>query len=170
MKRITLKPEVISGIIVLALTGYFGYYFYLNYQQGVSKIQEDVNHHQHTQEFRMKLAESLQEAQDLQGQLAPEATSEWLLERLGALAKEAGVDITSASSYPPRQLDRFIQPAVSLQLMTSYHRLGKFLSVVERATPFLRVDEMDVSHSGNPEQPARVRMTLSTVYAPRLDI
>lgn len=117
----------------------------------------------------MKLAESLQEAEAVRRDTAPEATSEWLLDHVSALAKEAGIDITSATPYPPRQLDRFIQPSVALQMVTSYHRLGRFLSTVESVTPFVRVDELEVARSGNAEQPASVRLTLSSVYAPALN-
>lgn len=164
-----MRPETFSAIIVLALTGYFGYDLYLNYQQGVSRIQDDFKRHQQTQEFRMTLAESLQEVEAIRVQLAPEATSEWLLDHVNDLAREAGIEITSATPYPPRQLDRFVQPSVALQLITSYHRLGKFLSIVESSSPFVRVDELSVMRSGDTEHPALVRLTLSTLSTPRLE-
>ena len=168
MKVKALQPEAVSAIIVLALTGYFGYDLYLNYHQGVRRIREDFQRHQQTQGFHMKLAESLQEAEDIRAQLAPDATSESLLDHVNALAKEAGIEITSATPYPPRQFNQFIQPSVSLQVVTSYHRLGKFLSIVESASPFMRVDEVNVSQSGNVEAPASVRLTLSTLSVPPL--
>jgi len=161
-----MKPTVVSGIIVLALAGYFGYHnwFYLPSQKTLRQLQESLAQARQTQELRVRVAGLLDEMEGLRKRLPHEPETEWLLGEVSRLAEEEQVRLTSIVPQSPRQVGELTQLAVLLQFDASYHQLGKFLSRVESSPRFIQVEELEMSRS-RPGS-AQVRLLVTTVHVP----
>ena len=160
-----LRSSMVSGLIVLALTGYLSYGIYVQHQQRLRAIQEELQVQQETEALREKLASSIQELERLRKRLPPEPEPEWLVGQVAKLAEQTGIKLTSIVPENPRQFDEFTHLSVSLQFTTSYHQLGAFISTLESSPSFVRVDQLDLSR-GQQEDTASVRVAVSTVYLP----
>ena len=162
-----MKPTLLSGIIVLVLAGHLGYHtVYLPYQHKVRELQEQFAKQRQTHELQAKLAKSFEALEQLRTVLAAQPDTEWLVRAVGELAEEAGLQLTSIVPQSPKILQEFTRLSVNLQLVTSYHQLGKFISLLERSKSFLKVDDLDIAR--REEGMAQVRMTVSTLYVPSL--
>ena len=162
-----MKPSLVSGIIVLALSGYFGYHIgYVRPRETLQQVQKGLKEAQQEQELRSEVAVSLEKLEREQKQFAPKADPDWLLQEVGKLTRDAGVQVTSLSPQPIQKQSEFTQLAVSLQFEATYHQLGQFLSHVEHAEHAIRIDELDVSPQRANAGRAQVRLVLSTLYVP----
>lgn len=162
-----MKPTLLSGIIVLALAGQLGYHtVYLPYQHKVRELQEQVAKQRQTHELQAQLAKSLEELEQLRKVLPAQPDTEWLVRAVGELAEEAGLQLTSIVPQSPQAVQEFTRLSVNLQLVTSYHQLGKFISLLERSKSFLKIDGLDIAR--REEGMAQVKMTVSTLYVPSL--
>jgi len=163
-----MKPAWVSGVIVLALAGYFGYYngIYLPNQKRLRKLQEQLTQQQQTQELRAQLAQSLEQVEQFRKRLPPEPETAWLVREVGKLAEDTGLQLTSIIPQTPRQLSELTHLAVAIEFVTSYHTLGEFISRLESSKAFLRVDELGVARGADETKPAQVRLIISTLYVP----
>lgn len=91
----------------------------------------------------------------------PEATPDWLLERLNRLASETGIDFDKIepkgyiAKLGPYQLQ-----GLYIELRTDYHRLGGFINKLENLSPFIKV--LDLNIAGNKDDIKRhiVKLTV----------
>ena len=160
-----MKPALISGIIVLAVGGYFGYHnAYVGPQEKLERVEQELKEAHEEQSLRTHVASSLQALEERQRRLAPKPDRSLLLQVADRLAQEAGIEITSISPEPHGEWGDFTRVAVSLEFTATFHELGHFLSGVERAEPSIRIEHLDLSPVRRSEG-ARVRLLLSTLYA-----
>jgi hypothetical protein len=57
---------------------------------------------------------------------------------------------------------------INVQFTATYHKLGAFLDRLERATLFIRVDQLELSDPAKDTGEASIRLTVSTLYVPSL--
>lgn len=78
----------------------------------------------------------------------PEATPDWLLERLNSIAGETAINF---DKIEPKgnilQIDSYWMQGLYLELKTDYHRLGAFINKLENLSPFIKI--LDLSITGN---------------------
>ena len=162
-----LKPWMMSGIILLALGSFFGYHkIYLVDQQAIHQVSEESRQAQELQRVRSHLAESIERAEQYRKHLAPHADVEWLVQEIGRIARETGVQLSQIDPQRPREIDGYTQLSVTLQLTSSYHTLGHFLSKIESSPRIIQVDQLDLSRvSQDATDRTSVRLQLSTLYA-----
>ena len=164
------KPSLVTGAIVLAFTWHAGYDHYQQRRQDVRTIEQRLREEQATQALRGAVARSLEEVGQFRQRLSPARDTEWLVSQVSSFAEEAGIRLSAIVQQEPRKVEGFTHLAVILQFTASYHQLGRFVSRLENAPVFLRVDEMTIGGSspasggGSGQAGAPVRMTVSTLY------
>ena len=166
-----IKPTLVSGLIVLCFAAFFGYNtIHLQHRQRLQQLHAQLSEEQATQALRVQTAQTLKDIERLRKRLPQEPETEWLVREVGRLAQGAGVQLTSINPQAPKPLQDATQLTVSVQFTAPYHQLGGFLSTIESATSFLRVDSLDIlpSHSAATEHAADIRMTISTFSVPSL--
>ena len=163
-----MKPSMVSAVLVLCIAGYFGYnVIYLRNRQQLDLLQAQLAEQQETQNVRVQVAQSLKQIEQFRKRLPPQAETEWLVSQINRLAQSAGVQFASINPQPPKPVQEFTWLSVTVQFTGSYHQLGQFVSTIENAEPFLRIDGLEISP---PRQGAaiEVRMTVSTLCVPAL--
>jgi len=164
----TPTPSLISGVLVAAITGYVGHQtIYRDYQRTMTTLRAQLTDRQQTQGFREQTAKSLQEIEQLRTRLPQNLETEWLVREVSRLAEEADVQLITILPISSRQVagvEGVLTLSVALEFTASYHQLGKFLSTVESAPAFIRVDELILARTG--EGLAKVQLTVSTLYVP----
>ena len=160
-----MKPSMASGIIVLVVAGYLGYHSaYVRPGQERGRIAQQLKEAQQAQEQRVTVASLLGALEQQRKHLAQRPDSDWLLHEVARLAQDAGVEVLSISPQPPLNGDEAISLGVALQCVSSYHQLGHFLSRIEHAERFIRVDELNVTREQGSDGRARAQLVLSTLY------
>ncbi len=159
-----IKPSLITGAIVLAFAWRVGYDHYQQSQQTVRTVEKTLQDEQATQEVRGAVARSLGELEQFHQQLSPVADTEWLVSQVSQFARESGIRLSAIAQQEPRTLQGVTLLAVTLQLNAPYHQVSQFISALENAPMFLRVD--DVTIGGSDQDHTRVRMTVSTFHLP----
>lgn len=164
----TPNPSLISGLLVAAITGYVGHQtIYKDYRRTMTTLRAQLTDQQQTQGIREQAAKSLQEIERLRKRLPQNPETEWLMREVSRLAEEADIQLTTILPVGPKQvvgLEGVMTLSVALEFTASYHRLGKFLSMVESAPAFIRVDELLLAR--NEGGRAKVQLTVSTLYVP----
>lgn len=164
-----MKPAVISGIIVLAATGYFGYHgAVVRPRQALERVQQQLREAQQEQDLRAHVAFSLQEFEHQRQRLAQSPDPDWLLQEVGKLVHDAGIEVRALIPQAPQKGAEFTRLAVSLQFTSTYHQLGQFLSRIESAQHSITVEELDVTPERSTSGLAQVRLLLSVLYVPSL--
>ena len=128
-----IKPSLITGAIVLAFAWHVGYHRYQESQHAIATIAQHLRKEQATQALRAEVANSLGELEQFRRQLSPTRDTEWLVGEVSRLAEEAGIQLSAIVQQEPRTVQGFTQLAVTLQVNTSYHRLGQLISRLENA-------------------------------------
>ncbi len=159
-----VKPSLITGAIVLAFAWHVGYHHYQESQHAIATIARHLREEQATQALRAGVAQSLGELEQFRRQLSPARDTEWLVGEVSRLAQDAGIRLSAIVQQEPRTVQGFTHLAVTLQVNASYHQLGQFVSTLENAPVFLRVDEVTLDRKD--QEGASVRMTVSTLYMP----
>ena len=164
----TPNPSLISGVLVAAITGYVGHQtIYRDYRRTMTTLRAQLTDQQQTQGLREQMAKSLHEVERLRTRLPQNPETEWLMREIGRLAEEAGIQLTTILPVGPKQvvgLEGVMTLSVALEFTAFYHQLGAFLSRVESAPAFIRVDELILARTG--EGLAKVQLTVSTLYVP----
>ena len=164
-----MRPARVSGIIVLACAGYFGYHIaYVRPRETLQQVEQQLEEARQEQELRQQVAQSLNVLDQQRQRFAPRLDPDWLLQEVGKLAREAGVEVASLSPQTTQQGGEFTQLAVTLQFESTYHQLGQFLSRIERAPQSIRVDDLDLTPERGNTGTAKIRLVLSTLYVPPL--
>ena len=97
---------------------------------------------------------------------SPEITQ--FLDKLSRLAQEVGIEIESFTPQPAMRRDEYLELPVRLPLNCHYHRLGRFLSLLESNREFIwikdiRIRKQTVSDPRQTRLPA-VDLTVSGLY------
>ena len=160
-----MRPTLLSGAVIAALAALGGYQrLYAPSQHMLSTLQTQLEEQRQTQELRVQLARSLQDMERFRKRLPPKPEAEWLVHEVGQLAEKTGVQLTSIAPQDPTKLGALTRLAVMLQFRASYHQLGEFVSILENATAFMRVDRLEVVRVQ--QGIAQIGLTVSTVYVP----
>lgn len=91
----------------------------------------------------------------------PEATPDWLLERLNSIAGETDINFDKIEPKGDiAQVDSYLLQGLYLELKTDYHRLGAFINKLENLSPFIKI--LDLSITGNKDDVNRhiVKLTV----------
>lgn len=162
-----MKPAVFSGVMVVAFAGYFGYHtIYLRGQQRMSALRAQLTARQQAQVRQGDIARVVSEAAQLRKRLPPAPDTEWLLQEVGKIARQEGVQLASIAPQEPKRLQDATSLSVSLKFTSSYHQLGRFISALENASLFLWIETLDLSRSRMGT--AQVDLTVSTAWVPSL--
>ncbi len=163
-----MKPAVVTGIIVLALGSYFGYHVaYVSPGKSLEQVQLQAKEAEQEQELRAQVAASLKALEQARRKFAQRSDSDWLLQEVSKLGQEAGFQVTSITPQAPQKIGEYTQLAVSMQLETTYHQLGRFLSRIERTDSVIHVDDLDVTVPPRGETGRiQVRLVLSALHVP----
>lgn len=167
-----MRPKLVAPIIVLALVAFFGYKVFSHEHARATRLRDAIQHERTLEDRRVQLERSLELVDAYRKRLAPEAEATWLLQEVGHVATESGVNLSAASPRKPRQLDQFTQLSVALHFTSSYHQLGQFVSRLEAAERFLRVDELTLRmlDPESPDPQADVELVVSTLYMPPVEL
>ncbi|MBI3319085.1 MAG: type 4a pilus biogenesis protein PilO, partial [Candidatus Omnitrophica bacterium] len=139
------KPVfLIPPLLIFGLAWFIGQGVYLQQHQEVATIHRQLEEQRRMQAMREQVARSLQQAEQFHARLAPSPDTEWLVRQVTALAQTTGVELSSIAPQASKPVQEFTQLAVTLQLTTSYHRLGQFLSAVESLPVMIRVEQLEV--------------------------
>ncbi len=94
--------------------------------------------------------------------------SSWLIDFVNRVAGEAGLSLGSVSPEGAGA-DLEAYPKISLRIEThcGYHELGEFISRIESASTFIRINYISMRPSDilNPSKGLDVSMSLQTLYA-----
>lgn len=166
------KPTAISGLLVMALAGYVGHQMiYRTYQRQRQALQARMADQQQAQTLRTQAARAIEEIEQFRKRLPAEPEPEWLVREVNRLADETHIQLTTIAPTPPRALeglDGCMTLTITVHFAASYRQLDTFVSALEHAPVFLRVDELTLTRSG--EGTANIQLTISTVYVPSLSI
>ncbi len=163
-----MNASLLSGVIVLAISGLFGYHnIYMRAQQELRAVREQEQLEGQTQELRTQLAATLEQVERLRKRLSPSPETEWLVEQVGPLAARSGIQFTSINPRAPTAMGEMTSLTVSLQFGATFHDLGAFLSAVESSTAFIRIEELDVSVP-DADGVSQVKLVLTTLHVPSL--
>ena len=162
-----MKETLLAGTIIVALTSYFSYHtLYERQQVERVRLQAALREERANQLSQTEVATVLRDIERYRERLSPTRETSWLVNQVLTLADAAGVSLTTIVPEPPRAVGGFTSLGVALQFTASYHELGAFLDRVEHATPFIRVDHVEVSPptAKTPDSGAFVRIILRTLY------
>lgn len=161
-----MKPSLLSGAILLALATSAGYHIlHLPTQKKLAQLNLQLDEAQKTQDLRMTVARLMVAHEAFQKELSPKPETEWLVREVNRLAEEAQIKPPiSLAPQRPSRLEDLTAFAVSVEFDATYHQLGHFISSVERAPSFLRVEDLQIVPIEN--EVSRVRLTVSTFYLP----
>jgi len=166
------NPLAMSWLLVMVLAGYVGYRtIYQTHQQRWQALQARMADEQQTQTLRAQVARVVAEVEQFRKRLPPEPEPGWLVQEVTRLADEAGVQLATIAPISPRTiegLDGCVVLAVTVNFAASYHQLGTFVSALEHAPVFLRIDELQLARSG--EGMANIELTVGSVYVPSLSV
>ncbi len=166
-----MKPLLVSGIIVAALTAYAGHqYIYAPTQRALSTLRQQLAEETATQELRVQLARSLDDFERLRKQFPQDLSMESLLHEVTQHALEQGIQLQSIVPQDRKELRDATQLSVQLQAAASYHQLGKFISALEAASPFMWVDDLQIARPPSGGDAPIVRLVVSTMYIPSANV
>ncbi len=162
-----MKPTLLLGVIGVAFVGFLGYYR-LNggQQQQVRLTHTQIAQEQDNQHAQADVASLLHQLEGYRKRLPPEPDPSWLVREVVAVGQPLGLQFTTITQGTPQEFSEFTRLTVTLEFTASYHQLGTFLDQVEHATPFLRVDRIDISSATGRDEAVPVHVNLSTFYLP----
>lgn len=100
---------------------------------------------------------------------AEERMEKWLSE-ISAMGVTSGIEIKSFKPAAPVQKDLYLEYPIDMEIVSGYHELGSFLSLIANSERIMRIDELQLSQNVSQEEPeqtvkAKVRI-ICYVYHP----
>ena len=106
---------------------------------------------------------ALQGAIDYYAQKIPsEKGMSWLLIELSRLARTAGIKYISITPQPVQKTESYIKIPIKLEIICSYHNLGRYLSYLEASQRFISVDNITITSDPSSILKQRVSLSVST--------
>jgi len=165
-----MKLSVVSGILVFVFGAILGWQrVHGPAEARLGEVTKQLAAERETHRVREQVAGLLRETEEFRKRLAPEPDSAWLVREVGKLAEAAQIELTSIAPQSPKPVQEFTGLAVAVQFSSSYHELGRFLSVIESSYAFIRVDELSIAkdlREHDPDGRPLVKLTLATLHAP----
>ena len=107
------------------------------------------------------------------------SSTEWLMREVARLAEQAHIRLTSIDPELAKPVERgATRLTVRVQLDSPYHAVGTFIGLLEGSPQYIHVDGLEMrpmrslsdiaADTDLAQWPARVQMTLSTLYLPPL--
>lgn len=159
-----INNSLVTGAVVLVVAAPLGYNLLTTNQEKVRLVQTNIAQERSTQQAQAELAATLRQIEQYRKRLAPEPNPSWLVNAVLAIGEQAGLQITTISQEVPRELPQFTRLAADIELTTSYHQLGNFLSRIEGADHFIQVENLEITPPRDTGGPIAVRLVLSTIY------
>ena len=105
------------------------------------------------------------------------ADTDWLIAQSALIAGKTGMPLTTVTPAQPIAEQGYTRLAITVESAATYHELGRFVSALESAQPFIRVDDVKVEAAmpaatggtaagGAPANRHKITLTLSTLYLP----
>ena len=105
------------------------------------------------------------------------ADTDWLISQSAAVAVEAGIQLNTVRPDSPAAEKDYTRLTVTVESVATYHELGRFVSRLESAQPFIRIDRVKVAEAAStdgarpstddaPTGRRKIMLTLSTIYLP----
>lgn len=165
-----IKPAAASGMIVLAVASAFGYYgIHQPTQQKRQELQDQLNLERETKLLKESIVRGIEDIDALRAHLPDKPETEWLLQAVGELARSHNIQLASITPDEPKRVQDAVRIGVTLRFMTSYHKLGQFLSALENSPYFLWVEAMDANRDASGGR-AQVSLTVSSMWVPAFKI
>ena len=161
-----LNNSLVTSAVVLVVGAPVGYNLWTKNQENVRLVKTHIAQERSTQQAQAELAATLRQIEQYRKRLAPDPNPSWLVNDVLAIGEQAGLQLTTISQEVPQELPQFTRLAVALEFTTSYHQLGNFLSRIEGADHFIRVESLDVAPPRDTGGPVSVKLVLSTIYVP----
>ncbi|MFH0839152.1 MAG: type 4a pilus biogenesis protein PilO [Candidatus Omnitrophota bacterium] len=70
----------------------------------------------------------------------------WLLNKVVEIADKAQIRLTFFEPLPSEALDRYAKVAVRVKTSITYHDLGRFVSMIESADRFIKIDGINMKN------------------------
>ncbi|MFP4459740.1 MAG: type 4a pilus biogenesis protein PilO [Candidatus Zixiibacteriota bacterium] len=160
------------GIIIIALW-YFN--FYDSNSKEINKLENNLEN------LRKELAETKNRARDidriieerdslftkyklLERLMPPERDESKFLKSLNNSAANNGILVKNIGIKPSREKEFFYEDPYELDLATTYHKLGFFLSEVANFKFTTTASQMDLKTTGRPGQSLNIKLSISTYH------
>lgn len=151
---------------------------WLPYQRKMRDAQTRVRAEQEHLRITEAIAALAPRLAPYEARLPQRESTEAVMSELTQLAEQAEITLTSVEPQPPGVFPGGTRLAVVIKFAGEYHAVGRFISLLESARTYLRVDELDL-RAGEPltvpppaqtapRVVANVRAVLSTLYLPPL--
>ena len=97
--------------------------------------------------------------------------TDWLINQSAAVAAEAGIQLNTVRPDAPSAEKGYTRLIITVESVATYHELGRFVSQLESAQPFIHVDRVKVAEAASavdkaPTGRRKIMLTLSTIYLP----
>jgi len=137
-------PLLLSAIIV-GMASAVGYnYIYLPNQGRVSAIQAKIEEERVTQQSQLEVGALLDEYDGYRKRLPKAPDTSWLVQQAVTLSEQAGIQLEAITQGNPQPSPPFTLITITLEFSASYHELGTFIDLIERAPHFLQVERLDI--------------------------
>lgn len=145
MDKTKIQERVVFFIvIILALWG--GYQgLYLPSTREIDTIAIQITEEQKKNELLKDISLLQQHLEKYKALSFPSTESTKILDCISVLAKQAGIEIETFQSLEPTDAAMYVELPLQLPFKSSFHRLGKFLSLIESNPQLLCVKKLIVT-------------------------
>ena len=167
MKRI-IPPDMqkyaaIGAVVFLVVLFFTGR---MMQEQTMLRI-KDLQKQSKRVQLENEVGRQLNELKKVRDKVKSERESSKFLAEVAKLAGQMNLKLVSIAALPLEKYSDFMKLAVNLELDTTYHELGVFVSMIENAELFMFVGKLDITAQEKAEQlTSRVtaRLVISTLF------
>ncbi|MFH2144404.1 MAG: type 4a pilus biogenesis protein PilO [Candidatus Omnitrophota bacterium] len=159
-----MQKILVLGVgIFLAMLFWGGRWMYGNSVSNLLKIKEE----RRRVVLENKVGAKLGELKKIRDNMRVVKESSRFLAEIAKMTGKFNLKLVSITALPIEKYEEFIKLTVQLEIDTSYHELGVFISELENCDLFIRINRLDISvPEGTIKTTSRInaRLSLSTLY------
>ncbi|MBU1087828.1 MAG: type 4a pilus biogenesis protein PilO [Candidatus Omnitrophica bacterium] len=158
-----IQQVFIIGAVIFFVLLFFGGRLILKYHDAqILKIKKQRKR----VELENRVANQLSKLKKIKEEITVVNESSRFLAEIAKMSGQINLKITSISAIPIEKRDEFIKLGVNLELDTTYHEVGVFMSKLEASEIFVTVEKLEmvpVFGKENPQAPRiNAKISLST--------
>jgi len=143
-KEIPNDIAILTAAIILLVSFIGSVFIYMPFRGSAKKVESGISIERNRNVLIAKTRVLREHLNAYLERMPKSSESSWLLEEVSNIASKERIEVSSIKAGSPEKIGHYTKLYVLLEVYSTYHQLGKFLSKIESQEKFFKVETLNM--------------------------